>query len=74
MLPEAIIKHEKEGKKLVTMMDIVGETINKLLEMPGEKGKAKSDKCKCAMCAKENLRKCKIYAVILNVKIQLSLI
>ena len=39
MLPEAIIKLEKEGEKLVTTMDIVGETINKLLEMPGEREK-----------------------------------
>ena len=55
-------------------MDIVGKTINKLLEKPGEKGKAKSDKCKCVMCANEDLRKLKTYAVFLKVKIQLSLI
>ena len=58
----------------MTTMDIVGKTINKLLEKPGEKGKAKNDKCKCVMCANEDLRKLKIYAVFLKVKIELTLI
>ena len=74
MLPEAIIKLEKEGEKLGTTMDIVEETKNKLLEMPGEKRRAKSDKCKCVMCANEDLRKLKTYAVFLMVKIPMSLI
>ena len=69
MLPEAIIKLQKESEKLVRTMDIVGETINKLLEMPGEKGKAKSNQCKCVKCANEDLRKLKTYAVFLKVKI-----